>query len=299
MKLPNGLTVTESTTTPSRAGKQPRPVWVVSGLTAGFEQSLIDLGGRKWKGAYSFFSDPTDELSKLSADDRLTFAERLERDKERAAERAERFEGYSDNAEARSNAAYARVRAIGDMIPLGQPVLLGHHSEKGHRADIKRMDNGMRKTVEESRKSDYWKERAEAANRKAKGEHSAAFCDRRIKECESKLRDFQRKIDKIPEQKVVNPDHDAAYDEYSERLGLLVEEEEGKLAYWKSELEARGGIRFSRENIKVGDLVRYWGKWAEVVRVNATTVSLKTPYTWTDKVKYSDIYEHEPKGAAE
>src|SRR5436305_853670 len=36
---------------------------------------------------------------------------------------------------------------------MGQPILVGHHSEKRHRRDIAKIDNGMRKTIELGGKS--------------------------------------------------------------------------------------------------------------------------------------------------
>jgi hypothetical protein len=43
--------------------------------------------------------------------------------------------------------------------------------------------------------------------------------------------------------------------------------------------------------------VRYRFGWAEVVRANAKTVSVKTEYTWTDKIDYEALTDH--KTAAE
>ena len=42
---------------------------------------------------------------------------------------------------------------------MGQPILVGHHSEGRHRRDLKRIDNNMRKSVEESEKVDYFQSR--------------------------------------------------------------------------------------------------------------------------------------------
>ncbi len=44
---------------------------------------------------------------------------------------------------------------------MGQPILVGHHSERGHRADLKRIDNNMRKSVEHSDKARYYEGRAQ------------------------------------------------------------------------------------------------------------------------------------------
>jgi len=40
-------------------------------------------------------------------------------------------------------------------IPLGQPILVGHHSEKRHRAHLKRIHGHMDKAVEHDGKANY------------------------------------------------------------------------------------------------------------------------------------------------
>jgi hypothetical protein len=57
-----GLVITAGMTTPQRAGKKPRPVWTVSGPVAQFENLLRDCGGKPWRGTWSFWDDPTDDL---------------------------------------------------------------------------------------------------------------------------------------------------------------------------------------------------------------------------------------------
>jgi len=48
------------------------------------------------------------------------------------------------------------------MIPMGQPILVGHHSERAHRNAIKRSCNAMDKCVELSNKSEYYANKADA-----------------------------------------------------------------------------------------------------------------------------------------
>jgi hypothetical protein len=84
----------------------------------------------------------------------------LEQYRAKLEDKRERLEDASDRASRASDAAYKRVQAISHNIPMGQPVLVGHHSEKHHRADIKRMDNGMRKSIDESNKAAYYAGRA-------------------------------------------------------------------------------------------------------------------------------------------
>src|SRR5687767_1664617 len=49
---------------------------------------------------------------------------------ERTEERAERFEDYSDKRKEDAGQAHKAVESICEHIPLGQPILVGHHSEK-------------------------------------------------------------------------------------------------------------------------------------------------------------------------
>ncbi len=48
-------------------------------------------------------------------------------------------------------------------IPMGQPILVGHHSERGHRALLNRSDNAMRSGIEAGKKAEYYADKAEAA----------------------------------------------------------------------------------------------------------------------------------------
>lgn len=72
----------------------------------------------------------------------------------------QRFAARADKAD-RCAGQHARARdAIMDAIPPGQPVLVGHHSERRHRRDLDRLDRHMGKAVEESKKADYYRGRA-------------------------------------------------------------------------------------------------------------------------------------------
>jgi hypothetical protein len=49
------------------------------------------------------------------------------------------------------------------VIPMGQPILVGHHSERGHRALLNRSDNAMRKSIEHDSKASYYENKANNA----------------------------------------------------------------------------------------------------------------------------------------
>lgn len=82
--------------------------------------------------------------------------------KERQEARAERYRQYADNADKRATSAFNASNAAVENIPLGQPILVGHHSEKAHRRAIEQSNNAMSRCVRESEKAAYYRQKAEA-----------------------------------------------------------------------------------------------------------------------------------------
>lgn len=111
---------------------------------------------------------------------------------ERAEERADRFETYSDNRERDAMRAKEAVSAIADNIPFGQPILVGHHSERHARRDAAKIENGMRKAVKMWEQSEYWSNRAAGAIRAAKYKERPDVRARRIKGLEADKRKQER-----------------------------------------------------------------------------------------------------------
>jgi predicted RNA methylase len=111
---------------------------------------------------------------------------------QRAEERADRFEDYSDKRAAEADQAREAVAAIADNIPLGQPILVGHHSERHARRDAARIDSGMRRAVNLWKTSSYWKARAAGALMHARYKELPAVRARRIKTIEADKRRCER-----------------------------------------------------------------------------------------------------------
>mgnify|MGYP001003135318 CR=1 FL=1 len=80
---------------------------------------------------------------------------------ERAKAKAERLKQWASNAHNKSEQYYNVSHSITKNIPLGQPILVGHHSEKRHRRDIEKSWNAMGKGVEMSNKANEYGSRAE------------------------------------------------------------------------------------------------------------------------------------------
>jgi len=111
---------------------------------------------------------------------------------QRATERAERFENYSESRAKDAEQSRKQVDAIVKHIPFGQPILVGHHSERHARRDAERIDTGMRKSIKMWDTSKYWADRAEAAILEAKYKERPDVRARRIKKLEAEQRKKER-----------------------------------------------------------------------------------------------------------
>jgi hypothetical protein len=90
---------------------------------------------------------------------------------ERAKQKAERYQSWANSRERKSNEYYQASNEGKDFLSLGEPIKIGHHSEKRHRALIERNHERMRKSVENSKvaeqhesKAEYWASRANDIN---------------------------------------------------------------------------------------------------------------------------------------
>jgi len=86
----------------------------------------------------------------------------------RAAAKADKLEGYAGNAEKRSDAYYQKSQKGRDFLVLGEPIKVGHHSERRHRKLIETNWANMGKSVAESdkakeyeRRAAYWADKAD------------------------------------------------------------------------------------------------------------------------------------------
>lgn len=114
---------------------------------------------------------------------------------ERAEDRADRFTDYASHRNADAERARKAVHAIADNIPFGQPILVGHHSESRHRRDAARIDNGMRRAVDNWGKAEYWERRAQRALAHAEYKELPSVRARRIKTLEADMRKSERSRD--------------------------------------------------------------------------------------------------------
>jgi len=83
----------------------------------------------------------------------MTRRERLER-------RIEKRQQWAASAEAKAEREYKTSQSLVEGIPMGQPILVGHHSEKRHRRTLDRSWNALGRSVEQTRKAEMHESKA-------------------------------------------------------------------------------------------------------------------------------------------
>jgi hypothetical protein len=82
---------------------------------------------------------------------------------EKRAARVDRLRSAAVRAQSEAARRFGTAHAIGSMIPMGQPILVGHHSERRARRDAERIHNNTRKGVEAHEAAKEFARRADAA----------------------------------------------------------------------------------------------------------------------------------------
>ncbi|MFH9968447.1 DUF3560 domain-containing protein [Streptomyces mirabilis] len=208
----------------------------------------------------------------------MSFAEREAARVDAAEERAERFTDRAGRAAASSQSARDASDRIGERFWMGQPILVGHHSEGRARRDQERMHNAMRKSIAEGERAGYWASRAAAADAYERYRKNPGRTLRRIEKLEAERRGVLRERDGVDDKGRTadvwrRKPSEARREELTRRLAEYDEE----LTYWAEtikEAERRGFKVWGRADFIKGDFVRWRGSWYEATRVNAKTVTV-------------------------
>jgi hypothetical protein len=89
--------------------------------------------------------------------------------RERRERRAEQLREWAEQREAKSSAAHQASHDATAGIPFGQPILVGHHSQRRHERAIERAQNQATAAVEHGRKAEEMAGRADEIERHAAG----------------------------------------------------------------------------------------------------------------------------------
>ena len=195
--------------------------------------------------------------------------------------------------EQESKERHEQFRKELESIPFGQPILVGHHSEKSHRAHLKRLDKQMEMATREHNIAELYAEREKRMMFKAKGE-SAGLIYRRIQRLEADERRFKREVGMIELGK--------RKPQLVESMGIRMQDEEHwrkwlqhtqeRLSIEREAYKQTGGISIENLKLKPGDIVSTCLGQAKVKRVNPKTVTVsmvgREP-EWILKLDYSKI----------
>lgn len=225
---------------------------------------------------------------------------------DRALERAERYETYSENAAERSDQRYNRAQKLTERFHMGQPILLDHYSAKRALRDQEKAHNAMRACIAEDKKSSKWASRAEGVLRNAKRKFQWDVVARRIKKLQTERRKAERNSTYSPDDiewmywNWVQEQFPETYTLYTQALDLPESSQkswqeyqeknkerrlkvytrwmrhyDGQIEFWSTILEAnkpKEAVKREEREYEKGDWVLIKGfrgpVWGQVVRVN-------------------------------
>lgn len=118
---------------------------------------------------------------------------RLNRYEERQEQRKERYAALAGKANAKSTALANRSSQMAECIPFGQPILVGHHSEKRDRNFRAKIHSTMGQAVQEQKKADYYEQKAQSVGKGGISSDDPSA----IEKLESKLKGLQEAQDKM------------------------------------------------------------------------------------------------------
>ena len=113
---------------------------------------------------------------------------------ERAEAKAKRLDRLAEKRAAQSSAFQSAATRISERFSGGQPILIGHHSERRARKDQERMQSAMAAAVKAQEAVSYWQYRAEGVECHANMKSNPRVRANRIKTLLKELRDWQREI---------------------------------------------------------------------------------------------------------
>ena len=223
--------------------------------------------------------------------ERLSFSEQIERQTERAERRAERYEQYAENAAQRGAVLQQPLnRMHGDVAFFTQPIIAGHAGSQPFARRREKMFAQYEKGFEEYRKSGYFQDRARTARETADGAkyRDVAYLDRRIKECKREIKARKKNIIHYEETlaAIENGEKKKRIDGtpitaetvtgWMEHEYELIEKAMDKQGFLEACVDQCGGIRFSKDNVKIGYHVKVKGdRYAEVIGAGPQNITYR------------------------
>lgn len=231
----------------------------------------------------------------------MNYEEVVEQRKAHLEQKAEKFKTFSENAKARADEHFDKAHNAVSGIPFGQPILVGHHSQRRHERALERQDLHVEKAFAETDKREKYEAKAQHVDiLLEKMESSPTYMSNKIREAERTIGTISRFVRDLKIYKKAIEKGDGVENHWYvqqvktrfeiedmpdcnrkiERYTVELEQAKEKCAYWKNKLDTIGGV-IDLKTIHKGDYVETpWGNF-EVIRVNRKTVTvtgwLRTP----------------------
>ena len=208
--------------TPILKTGRPKPKvykgFLVTGDTYPLKNTIKAMGG-KWNGGLKGWVVPPTSakaINKLSKEKRLSVtalkteedvyrrisaAERLDLRKERYEKKGERWGHSAAKLKKEADDYHKRSHDLVNDIPFGQPVLVGHYSEKSHRNRLDKAWNLLGKAVHADEAAEEKSRKSRIISRVADNLGSAADLYGRIAKTEKELNHARNKVVKAEENK--------------------------------------------------------------------------------------------------
>lgn len=116
--------------------------------------------------------------------------------RERKAAKADRYREWADSRDSKAEQSFRKADEVASLIPMGQPILVGHHSEGRHRRDVGRIESGMRNGVEHSRKAESHRQKADGIERQLGNSIYSDDTDA-VERLEAKIADLEAQRERI------------------------------------------------------------------------------------------------------
>ncbi len=234
------------------------------------------------------------DTAQIEADRGMRQAERVANLGEAVQRRAE----YAEHLEATASAMAA-------VIPFGQPVLVGHHSQARdthHRERIATLSDRAVTARDELRDAQHRYTQAAAGTG---ARYSPVTVANRVERLAAAIRDVERRLAGYSHTFAGGyvETYPPAEGEHRARLLAQLDRDQNHHAYWQTvradQIASGTATGYTQDTVHRGDAVCIRGRWVEVVRTNRKTVSVTTGYDWTDTVPYAQIQRHRSPATTE
>ena len=186
-----------------------------------------------------------------------------------ASERADRLNERADCHYDRFQTQHARASAIASHIPMGQPILVGHHSEKRHRRDLARIDRAERAAFAELSESERLRGSAESSARRSAYKATAPALAKRL----DRLQTEERQLARIIAGLTRRAEDGENVTTYRQQCDWRIERVRSEIAELTEHIAQAGGLVADQVEVHVGDLVNLRGFTVRITRVNRKTYS--------------------------